>query len=271
MGMLSPVNDARSMEPMTATSPPNQDERPNQMANDRRAGVAAVAATWIGLAGLLWLVLRDAEPPGRAPVLALTIVASAAVTAHAVVALFGWSRLGPARWPAIAVVILACAWLAHQVLAGLGMVQSLLQDVVNMTVISGIALAVSQAWSGHQVRGVLAREALRRAQAEARLAEGRTRPSGLIPVRVGHGERMVDPTAISRIEADGNFTILHDLSGPIFVSEPMKAIVHRLEPCGFVRVHKSHAVNSEAVRERRRDALTLIDGIVVPIGRSYRS
>jgi DNA-binding LytR/AlgR family response regulator len=149
--------------------------------------------------------------------------------------------------------------------------QSLMQDIVNMTVISGMALAVNQAWSGHQARGALQSEAALRAAAEARLAEGRTRPSALVPVRVGHRERMVDPGAISRIQADGNFTILHDPRGPIFVSEPIKAVVERLEPYGFVRVHKSHAVNAEAVRERRRDSLTVVDGATVPIGRAYRA
>ena len=89
-------------------------------------------------------------------------------------------------------------------------------------------------------------------------------------VKVGHGERMVDPATISRIEADGNFTILHEWSGPIFVSESMKTIIERLEPHGFVRVHKSHAVNAEAVQERRRDAVVLRDGVTVVIGRAYR-
>jgi DNA-binding LytR/AlgR family response regulator len=50
----------------------------------------------------------------------------------------------------------------------------------------------------------------------------------------------------------------------------MKTVIERLEPYGFVRVHTSHAVNAEAVQERRRDAVVLRDGVTVVIGRAYR-
>ena len=223
-----------------------------------------------GAGGLLWLALRAEETDTHSAVLAISIVGLAAGTAHAVIALEGWHRLGVLRWPGVALTILGCAWLSHNLLMRLGMAQSLTQDIVNMTVISGIALACSQALAGHRARRALVKEAERRASAEARLAQGRLRPLGLVAVKVGHGERMVDPAAISRVQADGNFTILYDRSGTIFVSEPMKAIVERLEPHGFVRVHKSHAVNAEAVRERRRDAVVLKDGFTVAVGRAYR-
>lgn len=258
------------MRRMITASPPDPDERPSQMANDRLVVVAGVAGIWLGLAGLLWLALRAQEDIAGSAILALSIVAMAAGTAHAVIALHGWRRLGVFRWPVMAVMVLVSAWLSHGVLVRLGMAQSLTQDIVNMTMISGIALACNQAWSGQRVRQALASEAARRVNAEARLAQGRLRPTGLVPVKVGHGERMVDPATISRIQADGNFTILHDRAGPIFVSEPMKSIVERLEPFGFVRVHKSHAVNAEAVRERRRDAVVLGDGVTVAVGRAYR-
>jgi hypothetical protein len=255
---------------MTAASPPDQDERPLQMANNRLVVAGVVAGIWLGLAVLLWLVLRTDRTGASGALLAISIVALAASTAHAVIALHGWRRLGVLRWPGMALLILVCSWLSHGILAKLGMAQSLTQDIVNMTVVSGIALACSQAWSGERARRSLAIEAARRARAEARLAQGRLRPSGLVAVKVGHGERMVDPATISRVEADGNFTILHECSGPIFVSESMKTVIERLEPYGFVRVHKSHAVNAEAVQERRRDAVVLRDGVTVVIGRAYR-
>lgn len=258
------------MNRMTATSERDQDERPTQMANDHLVVAGVVTGLWLGLAALLWLVLRAEQTDTHGAVLALSIVALAAGTAHAVIALESRRRLGVLRWPGIALLILGCAWLSHNLLMKLGMTQSLTQDIVNMTVISGIALACSQALAGHRAHRALVREAERRASAEARLAQGRLRPLGLVAVKVGHGERMVDPAAISRIQADGNFTILYGLSGKIFVSEPMKAIVERLEPYGFVRVHRSHAVNAEAVRERRRDAVVLKDDVTVAVGRAYR-
>ncbi len=255
---------------MTLASPAQPDERPPQMANGRLVVAAGVAGIWLCLTALLWLALREQAPDRKAALLASTIMFLAAVTSHTAIAVHGWRAIGWFRWPVLIGVVLTCGVLSHLVLVRLGMLQSLMQDLVNMSAVSIIALAVNLAWSGHRARQSLVTEAALRARAESRLAEGRLRPSGLIGVKVGHGERMVDPGGISRIQADGNFTILHDRSGPIFVSEPMKTIVERLEPYGFVRVHKSHAVNAEAVRERRRDALVLNDGVVVAVGRTFR-
>jgi hypothetical protein len=250
--------------------PPDEDERPLQMTNNRLVVAGVVAGMWLGLAGLLWLVLRTDRTVANGALLAISIVALAAFTAHAVIALQGWHRLGVLRWLGMPLLIVMCSWLSHEILAELGMTQSMTQDIVNMTMVSGIALACSQAWSGQRARRSLAIEAARRAKAEALLERGKLIPSGLVAVKVGHGERMVDPAMISRVEADGNFTILHECSGPIFVSESMKTVIERLEPYGFVRVHKSHAVNAEAVQERRRDVVVLRDGVTVVIGRAYR-
>lgn len=259
------------MSRMTASAPPDQDERPLAMANDRRVVVGLVAAIWVGLGGLLWLVMLGEEGAVRATLLASTIVGTAALTAHAVIAVHSRRALGPWRWPVMALVLGLLGWLSHLALMRLGMVQSLIQDLVNMTVVTGVALAISQAWSGHRARQDLTREAALRASAEARLAEGRLRPTGLLPVKVGHGERMVDPALVSHVEAEGNFSTLHLATGSVFVSEALKDMVLRLEPYGFVRVHKSHAVNAEWIVERRRDAVVLRSGISLPVGRAYRT
>ena len=259
------------MSRMTAPSPPEPDERPTGRINDRLSAGPLIAAAWLGLGGLLWLLLQATEGGARGALLATAIVGVAAATAHAVIAVHGRTALGRWRWVAMAVVLGLCAAVGHALLSGLGMIQSFGQDLLNLTVISGIALAVSQAWAGRRAGLALADEARRRVQAEARLAEGRLRPTGLMAVKVGHTERMIDPAEVSHVEAEGNFAVLNMRDGRLFVSEPLKDLVERLGPYGFVRVHKSHAVNAEWIEARRRDAVVLRGGAVLTVGRAYRT
>ncbi len=254
---------------MTAAAPLDQDERPPQMSNDSLRTGAVVLGVWTTLAGLLWMTLRE-DGDAHAAGLAAVIVMAAAATSHATIAVADLRRIGPWRWPLTVGTVVILASLSHVVFSRLGMVQSLTQDIINMAVISGVALSINHGWSGRRARQSLAGEAARRATAEARLAQQRLRPSALVAVKVGHGERMINPVEISYVQADRNFTILHDEAGPIYVSESLKAITERLTPFGFVRVHKSHAVNSEAICERRYDAITLKGGVVLAVGRAYR-
>jgi hypothetical protein len=259
------------MSRMTALSPPEPDERPTGRINDRLSAGPLIAAAWLGVGGLLGLLLQATEGGARAALLATAIVGVAAATAHAVIAAYGWRGLGRWRWAAMGAALGACATIGHALLSGLGMVQSFGQDLLNLTVVSGVALAISQAWAGRRAALALADEARRRAEAEARLAEGRLRPTGLMAVKVGHAERMIDPAEVSHVEADGNFAVLNMRDGRLFVSEPLKDLVERLGPYGFVRVHKSHAVNAEWIEARRRDAVVLRGGAVLTVGRAYRT
>jgi DNA-binding LytR/AlgR family response regulator len=259
------------MSLMTAFPPPELDERPTGRINDRASVRLLVAAIWVGFGGLLWLLLRSAEGNMKAAILAGAITGSAAATAHAVIAAQGWHSAGPWRWPAMAVVLALCTGVAHALLSQLGMVQSFTQDLLNLTMVSGIALAIREAWVGRRARLQLADEARRRAEAEARFAEGRLRPAGLLAVKVGHTERMIDPAEVSHVEAEGNFAVLNFRDGRLFVSEPLKDLVERLSPYGFVRVHRSHAVNADWIEARRRDAVVLRGGATLTVGRAYRS
>ncbi len=86
------------------------------------------------------------------------------------------------------------------------------------------------------------------------------------------GPRMffVRPSDIRRIEGEGNYSRVHTLSGSFLVRETIGAIVRRLEPLGFCRVHKSVVVNLEFVREirrtgRRANVVVLSDGTECPL------
>jgi hypothetical protein len=265
---------------MTGSTPPTTDERRADVTNDGltddawadRIALPAVAAAWAAVFVLMAGLTSREIGPWRATLLALAITGTAALTAHAVVAVHDRVR-GPWRWPAMAAALVVLASAGHTLLARLGMTQSWGQDLLNLTMICGIALAVRLAWAGYRTRRVLEGEIARRRDVEERLETVKSaamRPNGPVSVKVGHGQTLLDPTTISLLEADGNFARLHTTDGEVFASESLKALAGRFAPYGFVRVHKSYVVNRASVRGRRGDALELVDGRRAPIGRAFR-
>ena len=79
-----------------------------------------------------------------------------------------------------------------------------------------------------------------------------------LPVRVAlhvdrNRRRLVDPAAVYLLEAEGAGTAVR-LAGrtPIVDSRFLGELVAVLEPYGFVRGHRNHAVNLALVRELRK-------------------
>ena len=64
--------------------------------------------------------------------------------------------------------------------------------------------------------------------------------------------RLVDPEDVYYLEADGDDTLVR-LRGarPLRDVRRLGEILEKLEPLGFVRVHRNHAVNPRHVRELR--------------------
>ena len=54
---------------------------------------------------------------------------------------------------------------------------------------------------------------------------------------------------IAWVEAAGNYVVLHTAVGELKLRETLSAMERELEPWDFVRVHRSHLVNLDAVRE----------------------
>jgi DNA-binding LytR/AlgR family response regulator len=107
------------------------------------------------------------------------------------------------------------------------------------------------------------------------LAARRLAPAGGPPARLavkaGLRRVLIDPSQVSRIDADGGFSTIHEGERRIFASESMKDLQQRLAPFGFVRTHKSHLVNARRVRSIDAHEVLLDNGFRVPIGRAYRA
>jgi two-component system LytT family response regulator len=61
--------------------------------------------------------------------------------------------------------------------------------------------------------------------------------------------RLVDVSEVQYIESEGNYVLFHLTKGSIMIRDTMTRIEQRLQPHGFVRIHRSVIVNREAVSE----------------------
>jgi two-component system LytT family response regulator len=123
------------------------------------------------------------------------------------------------------------------------------------------------------------RFAVAMARARARLAAGdleaRTaRDSGPVLAR-SHGRIVaLQHEEIDWVEAAGNYLLLHAGPKAHLVRSTLTRLLERLEPSGFVRIHRSAVVNLARVREVRAttggDALAILrDGIDLAVSRRY--
>jgi two-component system LytT family response regulator len=97
----------------------------------------------------------------------------------------------------------------------------------------------------------------------------------LIPVRSVGRVTIVRLRDVVRIEAADNYVRLW-ADRPYLVKQTFSRVVARLDPALFLRVHRSHAVNLERVRELRprhhgEYTLRLTDGSEIVTGRTYRA
>ena len=81
---------------------------------------------------------------------------------------------------------------------------------------------------------------------------------------------------IDYIEAAGKFVHLHVGRTVHALRESMAELEQELDPARFLRVHRSHAVNIETVKELRPQlhgeySIVLSDGTEINSGRSYKS
>lgn len=70
-------------------------------------------------------------------------------------------------------------------------------------------------------------------------------------------------------EADGNYLNVHTLSEEYRFRSTVTAVENSLSDKGFIRVHKGFLVNQAAVKVMGKDELEIINGTVIPIGKSY--
>jgi DNA-binding LytR/AlgR family response regulator len=85
----------------------------------------------------------------------------------------------------------------------------------------------------------------------------------------------VDPIDIIAARAEGNYLALLHKSGNYLVRETMATAEKKLAPLGFLRIHRSKLVNSNLVKDLRRDKagtylLRTNDGSEHSVGRAYK-
>jgi len=85
----------------------------------------------------------------------------------------------------------------------------------------------------------------------------------------------VDPIDVVVAKAQGNYVALVHKCGAYLVRETMATAEQKLSPLGFVRIHRSILVNTNLVKDLRRDktgtyVLRTTDGREHPVGRAYK-
>ena len=85
----------------------------------------------------------------------------------------------------------------------------------------------------------------------------------------------VDPIDVFVAKAQGNYIALVHKSGCYLVRETMATAEQKLTTLGFLRIHRSVLVNTNLVKDLRRDntgtyVLRTTDGSEYPVGRAYK-
>jgi len=63
------------------------------------------------------------------------------------------------------------------------------------------------------------------------------------------GYLFIDPTHVVTIEAQGNYVLLRRMGGSDLLRESMSTVAEKLQPYGFVRIHRSVLINASFVEE----------------------
>lgn len=70
-------------------------------------------------------------------------------------------------------------------------------------------------------------------------------------------------------EAEANYLILYEKSGEYRFRSTMTGVEKALEQDDFVRIHKGFLVNTQYVRTITSEQITLDNGVVLPVGKTY--
>lgn len=82
-----------------------------------------------------------------------------------------------------------------------------------------------------------------------RLQELARRPSPRIAIKVKGRIRLINSGDVVAVLAEGNYVLLQQESISYLLREPISVVAEKLEPFGFVRIHRSVIVNSAFVEE----------------------
>lgn len=83
------------------------------------------------------------------------------------------------------------------------------------------------------------------------------------------GKRLILLNEIYYLEASGAYVIIHGKSGKFTQRITLKKILEKVDSPGFVRIHRSYAVNEDFVTELATTQLVCA-GVLLPISDSYK-
>ncbi|MCM1078877.1 MAG: LytTR family DNA-binding domain-containing protein [Bacteroidales bacterium] len=94
--------------------------------------------------------------------------------------------------------------------------------------------------------------------------------SQTIVVKQEYNNVTIQLNDILYIEAMEGYSKIHRLNGkPILSRGVLKSFGDRLSPTEFVRTHRSYIVAAGKVKSFNKQALTLVNGVTLPVGRQY--
>jgi two-component system, LytTR family, response regulator len=73
--------------------------------------------------------------------------------------------------------------------------------------------------------------------------------SSRIAIKTKKSIVFIDPADVALVEAQGNYVLLQRLTGSYLLRESISTIAQKLEPYGFIRIHRSILVNTSFVEE----------------------
>ena len=101
------------------------------------------------------------------------------------------------------------------------------------------------------------------------------RPVQRFLARRGNRDVIVNAGDIRYVEAAGNYVVLHTAEGALRLRETISNMTLKLAPADFARIHRSHIVNLDAIKEIQPwfhgdQRLVLHDGTMLNLSRRYR-
>ena len=213
---------------------------------------------WLGVAGLVWAVIRVFGPGLRG--------AGALLAA------------GVAVVPAMS---LLTVWIDTQFVSGSGDLVARAMVRAPVAILLYTAVCAVGLAAAHRSRAVAEREraAALEADLDAALASARdgvaAEPAERLMVMTGSRRAPVLLAEVEWFAAAGNYVVVHWADREGLIREPLKSVEARLNPAVFARSHRSTVVNLARVREARSLSdgswrLTMHSGAELVASRTHR-
>lgn len=104
-----------------------------------------------------------------------------------------------------------------------------------------------------------------------RILQYKNKGMGLIlDFKSGYQNIRIDSENIEYIESYGHYLLIHTSSAVFKVREKISDVLEKLEPLGFIRVHKSYIINKAYIKAKKSNEINMNQGVSIPIGNKYK-